>query len=144
MRGKNVWLKGQPPLFASKTRADMSDLDLEELRSELDGFAQPEKKGGRPPRDERIIAGFEEIQRFVEQHGHAPQHGEDKDIFERLCAVRLNRLRALEDCRSLLAPFDHQRLLAGTESTAIAPVEVMDDDELLAELEGAAGSPNIT
>ena len=42
------------------------NLDLDKLRSELDEFAQPEKKGGRPPREERIIAGFEEIQRFVE------------------------------------------------------------------------------
>ena len=44
----------------------MSDLDLDELRAELAEFAQPEKKGGRSPREERIIAGFEEIQRFVE------------------------------------------------------------------------------
>ena len=72
-------------------------LDLDELRAELDEFAQPEKKSGRSPRDERIIVGFEEIQRFVEQHGRAPQHGEDKDIFERLYAVRLDRLRSLEE-----------------------------------------------
>ena len=80
----------------------MTDLDLDELRSELDDFAEPEKKGGRSPRDERIIAGFEEIQRFVEQHGRAPVHGEDRDIFERLYAVRLDRLRNLAECRSLL------------------------------------------
>ena len=84
--------------------------------AELADFAQPEKKGGRSPREERIIAGFEEIQRFVEKHGRAPQHGEDRDIFERLYAVRLDRLRALEDCRSLLAPLDHQGLLAGAET----------------------------
>ncbi|MDP3439290.1 MAG: GIY-YIG nuclease family protein, partial [Azonexus sp.] len=82
--------------------------DLDELRAELDEFAQPEKNGGRSPREERIIAGFEEIQRFVEQHGHVPQHGEDRDIFERLYAVRLDRLRLLEECRSLLVPYDHQ------------------------------------
>ena len=74
---------------------------------------EPEKKGGRSPREERIIAGFEEIQRFVEKHGRAPRHGEDRDIFERLYAVRLDRLRALEECRSLLAPLDHQGLLVG-------------------------------
>ena len=62
----------------------MSDLDLDELRSELEDFAQPEKKGDRSPREERIIAGFEEIQRFVGKCGHAPRHGEDGDIFERL------------------------------------------------------------
>jgi hypothetical protein len=122
----------------------MSDLDLDELRSELDDFAQPEKKGGRPPREERIIAGFEEIQRFVETHGHAPQHGEDRDIFERLYAVRLDRLRALDECRSLLAPFDHQGLLTGALIASSEPSEAMDDDELLAELEGAAGSSDIT
>jgi hypothetical protein len=122
----------------------MSDLDLDDLRDELAEFAQPEKKGGRSPREERIITGFEEIQRFVEKHGHPPQHGEDKDIFERLYAVRLDRLRALEECRSLLASVDRQGLLAGEEPATAEPVEAMDDDELLAELEGAAGAANIT
>ena len=122
----------------------MSEPDLDELRSELDDFAQPEKKGGRSAREERIIAGFEEIQRFVEQHGRLPQHGEDRDIFERLYAVRLDRLCALEECRTLLAPFDHQGLLAGAGDSSAAPAETMDDDELLAELEGAAGSSDIT
>jgi hypothetical protein len=75
----------------------MSDLDLDQLRSDLDDFAQPAKKGGRSLREERIIAGFEEIQRFVETHGRAPQHGEAREIFERLYAVRLDRLRALEE-----------------------------------------------
>jgi hypothetical protein len=121
----------------------MSDLDLDELRAELDDFAQPEARGGRSPREERIIAGFEEIQRFVEQYGRAPQHGEDKDIFERLYAVRLDRMRALEECRALLTPLDHQALLAGAQNAA-APVETMDDNELLAELEGAAGASDIT
>ncbi len=114
----------------------MSDLDLDELRAELDDFAQPEKNGGRSPREERIIAGFEEIQRFVEKYGRAPLHGEDRDIFERLYAVRLDRLRALEECRSLLAPLDRQSLLAGAESDGAAPLELMDEDELLAELGG--------
>lgn len=118
--------------------------DLDELRAELDEFAQPEKKGGRSPREERIIAGFEEIQRFIEQHGRAPQHGEDKDIFERLYAVRLDRLRALEECRTLLAPLDHQGLLSGDAPSRDELVEPMDDDELLAELTGLPGHADIT
>lgn len=122
----------------------MSDIDLDKLRSELDAFAEPEKKGGRSPREERIIAGFEEIQRFVEKHGRAPQHGEDRDIFERLYAVRLDRLRALQECRSLLMPLDHQGLFSGKEIIAAASPETIDDDELLAELEGAAGAGGIT
>ncbi len=122
----------------------MSDIDLDKLRSELDDFAEPEKKGGRSPREERIIAGFEEIQRFVEKHGHAPQHGEDREIFERLYAVRLDRLRALQERRSLLVPMDHQGLLSGKEIVAAASPEIIDDDELLAELKGAAGAGGIT
>lgn len=122
----------------------MSDIDLDQLRSELDDFAEPETKGGRPPREERIIAGFEEIQRFVEKHGYPPQHGEDRDIFERLYAVRLDRLRAREECRSLLAPLDHQGLLTGMERVADGPADTIDDDELMTELAGAAGGSAIT
>ena len=122
----------------------MSDIDLDQLRSELDDFAEPQKKGGRSPREERIMAGFEEIQRFVEKHGRAPQHGEDRDIFERLYAVRLDRLRALQECRSVLASLDHQGLLSGTEIVATASAGTIDEDELLAELEGAAGTGGIT
>jgi hypothetical protein len=122
----------------------MSELNLDELRAELDEFAQPENKAGRSPHEERIIAGFEEIQQFAKQHGRAPQHGEDKGTFERLYAVRLDRLRALAVCRTLLAPLDYQRLLSGAETAQAAPVEEMDDDQLLAELEGAAGNHDIT
>lgn len=122
----------------------MSDLDLDDLRDELAGFAQPSKKGARSPREERIIAGFEEIQRFVDQHGYAPKHGEGRDIFERIYAVRLDRMRALEECRTILAPLDRQGLLAGAEAMPESEAEAMDDDELLAELSGAAGAPEIT
>ena len=121
----------------------MTDLNLDELRDELADFAQPQKKGGRTPREERIIAGFEEVQRFVDEHGHAPRHGEGNDIFERLYATRLDRLRALEECRALLAPLDRQGLLTGAVATA-APDDEIGDDELLAELTGAAGDTSIT
>ncbi|MDQ3001217.1 MAG: GIY-YIG nuclease family protein [Fibrobacterota bacterium] len=115
----------------------MSELD--DLRGELDEFAQPEKKGGRSSRDERIIAGFEEIQQFVKQQGRSPQHGQDKDIFERIYAVRLDRLRAQEECRTLLSPFDPQGLLAGGDTVQEVSPEYMNDDELAAELGGSTG-----
>lgn len=120
------------------------DLDLEELAAELADFAPQDKKSGRSPREERIIAGFEEIQRFVEAHGHAPRHGENNDIFERLYAVRLDRLRKLDECRSLLTPLDTQSLLAGAETTADTG-GAMDEEELLAELEDMGlGDSDIT
>lgn len=111
-----------------------SDIDLDELAGELSEFAAPDKKRGRSARDERIIAGFEDIQRFVEHHGHAPQHGPDKDIFERLYAVRLDRLRALPECRALLAPLDHQGLLDCHGDVSPAAPESIDADELAAAL----------
>ena len=121
----------------------MSDPTLDELAEELAEFDVSEKKGGRSPREERVIAGFEEIQRFVDKHGHAPRHGEDRDIFERLYAVRLDRLRALEDCRSILEPLDRQGLLSSTP-VATTPTEAIDEDELMAELSGTAGPDDIT
>jgi hypothetical protein len=121
----------------------MSDIDLDQLRSELDEFAEPEKAGGRPAREERVIAGFEEIQRFVEKHGHEPRHGEEHDIFERIYAVRLDRLRSLEECRSLLSPFDHQGLLTGG-NIKVASTDSVSDEELMSELAGAAGGSDIT
>lgn len=122
----------------------MSNSDDDELARELAEFAPAAKKDGRPAIEERVIAGFEEIQRFTEQHGCAPQHGEDRDIFERLYAVRLDRLRVLPDCRALLEPLDHQGLLAGAPPAAAPAEEAIDIDDLAAELEGVGGAGDIT
>ena len=62
----------------------------DELLAELGVEVESKPTSIRTPREERIIAGFEEIERFVEAHGRLPQHGEDKDIFERIYAVRLD------------------------------------------------------
>lgn len=121
----------------------MSNADLDDLAAELAEFAPPEKKGGRPASEERVIAGFEEIQRFHEKHGRAPQHGEDRDIFERLYAVRLDRLRSLPDCRALLEPLDHQGLLAGAPITTESADEAIDIDDLAAELAEVGGADDI-
>jgi hypothetical protein len=121
----------------------MSEPTLDELADELAEFAEPEKAGGRSPRDERVLVGFEEIQRFVDMHGRTPLHGEERDIFERLYAVRLDRLRALEDCRVLLAPLDRQGLLLGAAS-APATEHEFDDDELMAALGGEEDFDDIT
>tara|TARA_R110000824_G_scaffold336_1_gene1640 strand:- start:49785 stop:50987 length:1203 start_codon:yes stop_codon:yes gene_type:complete len=105
-----------------------------DLLEELGVDVTPSKKAVHSPKEERIIAGFEEIQRFVEEHGHLPEHGEDKDIFERLYAVRLDRIRALEECRNLLADLDYQGLLATESGVSEPPKEYKTDKEMLAEL----------
>lgn len=93
--------------------------------------AKPQKP--LTPRQERIVAGFEEIQRFYQQQGRAPLHLESGDIFERLYAVRLDRMRSLEECRELIEPLDHQGLLTATADSKL-DLESLDDDALLAEL----------
>ncbi|HBJ34057.1 MAG TPA: hypothetical protein DDZ51_04700, partial [Planctomycetaceae bacterium] len=88
----------------------------------------------------RIIAGFEEIQRFVEQHGRAPQHGEERDIFERLYAVRLDRILADPECLELLRTFDDGGLLTDRVSDSKEDHGIDSDDELLEAL-GFAPNP---
>lgn len=119
----------------------MSDLDLDELRSELAEFAQEKKAGSHSAVEERVLAGFEEIQRFVDEHGRAPLHGEDRDIFERLYALRLDRLRALPEYHDLLSPRDRQGLLSGTTPAQVSELSV---DELARELRELSGASSVT
>jgi hypothetical protein len=113
----------------------------EALLDELGVESEAKSQSSKTPFEERIIAGFEDIQRFVEKHGRVPQHGEDRDIFERIYAVRLDRLREQPDCRAVIASLDHQGLLAGT----VANLQTnLDDDALLAELGVDAAPADLT
>jgi len=110
---------------------DQSDLDL---LNELGVDTTPEKKKKRSPKDERITAGFEEIQCFVEQHGRLPEHGEENDIFERLYATRLDQIRKQKESVELLQELDHQGLLDASYQEAEPLVDELNDEELLAQL----------
>ena len=111
----------------------MADIDDDELLDALGVEVAPLKTSSRTPREERIIAGFEDILRFHQTHGRAPQHGEGRDIFERLYAVRLDQLRRLPEAQTLLAELDTPKLLQGHE-IATVDVDALDEDALLAEL----------
>ena len=119
--------------------------DLDALADDLAEFDVEKKPVARSAVEERIIAGFEDIQRFVDTAGHPPRHGADYDIFERLYAVRLERLAANVEYRALLEEIDRQGLLRGA-----APAEAEGDDGIdldalasdLEDLEDAA--PDIT
>ncbi len=104
------------------------------LLAELGIDVEVKKTPTRSPQEERIIAGFEEVQRFVDEHGRIPEHGETKDIFERLYAVRLDRIREQQEVRDLVAELDHQGLLEGATQDITPLSEDVDDDALLAEL----------
>ena len=118
-----------------------TDEDLE-LLGELGVDTAPPPTGGRTAREQRIIAGFEDIQRFVENHGRKPEHGESRDIFERIYAVRLDRMRESEECRKVLKDMDtHGLLRVGGHAGAGAAQHEPTDEELLASLgvEACAG-----
>lgn len=112
--------------------ANMFTDDDDALLSELGIEVEKKKQVKRTPREERIIAGFEDIQKFVAANGRLPRHSEDGDIFERLYAVRLERLRELPEATELLTELDEDGLLSG--SAPIAADEDLDDDALLAAL----------
>jgi hypothetical protein len=129
----------------------MSEIDLDELRSELSSYAKPAKGGASSAKEQRIIAGFEEIERFVAEHDRLPQHGEDRDIFERLYAVRLDRIRGSAECRAVLKERDPRGLLGSApigrgnsglceepaeDRPGAAVAELPSDDELLSALRG--------
>lgn len=114
----------------------MDDLSDRELLDALGVEPVSKKKGAKSPEEARVVAGFEEIVRFVEANGRAPEHGEDRDIFERLYAVRLDRIRESEGYRAMVAHLDKAGLLGASPSVrgvAEAPAEFA-DEELLKEL----------
>ena len=124
----------------------MTEMDDDKLLDALGVEVAPLKASSRTPREERIVAGFEDILRFHQAHGRAPLHGEDRDIFERLYAVRLDQLRQLAEAKILLVDLDAPGLLTGTTALA-ANIHKLDEDALLIELGVAnplGGSDDIT
>lgn len=112
----------------------MADLSDDELLAELGVVVEAKPVRAYTPLQERIIAGFEDILRFYAENGRAPQHGEGRDIFERLYAVRLDRLRQSPEARELLQEMDTAGLLGAVQTGPAVDVDNLDDGELLAEL----------
>jgi len=123
------------PRFTDEDEALLDALGVE---------VETETPGSRTAREERIIAGFEDVQRWVDEHGRMPKSRPGGDIFERLYAVRLERIRSLAECRTLVEPLDHQGLMQAGGGAPVAAAEALDDDELLAALGVEAESAGVT
>lgn len=118
----------------------MAELSDDDLLDALGVEVAPIHTASRTPFEERIIAGFEDIQRFFEEHKRLPVNAEGRDIFERLYAVRLDQLRKLPEARAVLVEFDSHGLL--NASAAInTNVDELSEDDLLAELGVSAELP---
>jgi hypothetical protein len=114
--------------------------DDDDLLDALGVVAEPVKEASRSAFEERIIAGFEDIQRFYEEHKRQPVNAEGLDIFERLYAVRLEQLRKLPEARAVLVEFDTHNLL-GSPATHNVKIDELSEDALLAEL-GVSAEPS--
>ncbi len=110
----------------------MADLSADELLEALGVEVMPVKTSARSPFEERVIAGFEDIQRFFEEHKRLPRNADGLDIFERLYAVRLDQLRKLPEALAVLVPQDTHGLL--NASSSAANIDSLTEDALLAEL----------
>lgn len=109
---------------------ELSDKELlEALGVEIE-VARPRALSAR---QERIISGFQEVQQFYKAKGRLPEREQHRDILERTYAVRLARLREIDECRDLLEPLDTDQLLSASRSRTSIPDE-LGDEELLAEL----------
>ena len=118
-----------------KKKSTFTD-DDDALLSELGVETKVAKAKKYTAKEERVIAGFEEVQRFVTEQGRLPVHGEQNDIFERLYAVRLDQIRKSDDCLALLQDMDPDGLLTSTEVVKEdgAEYKINSDEELLEAL----------
>lgn len=119
----------------------ITDDDLA-LLEELGVPTEAAPLAGRSAKEQRIIAGFEEIERFIEEQGHVPEHGEDRGIFERIYAVRLDRMRNSPECRAVLKELDSRGLLRGEEEVKAGRIEESVSDVALLEALGVESNHN--
>lgn len=134
-----------PARRGRKPHKDQLTAEDDALLAALGVDLTPRQEAEHTPRQLRALAGFEEIQRFVQQHGRPPSV-DAEDVFEQIQATRLRSLRRKPDCVQLLAPLDAQGLLAPDPEAdaqdareAVAAMDIntlddMDDDALLAAL----------
>ena len=108
--------------------------DDDALLAELGIEVEAKNISTHTPREERVIAGFGEIQNFYESNGKLPMHGEDRDIFERIYATRLDKIVGSEASKNLVNEADKFGLLKQQNETHLPVPDDMDDDALLAEL----------
>ena len=127
-----------------KTKEAAFTDDDDALLAELGVQTEIEQDQTYTARQERIIAGFEDIQRFYREHECLPRHGEERDIFERLYAVRIDRIRASTECLDLLRPMDVDGILADRVSEPTDQYELNGDDELLEALGVGPSDDDIT
>jgi len=116
----------------------MADLSADEVLAGLGIEVEPAKVSSLSAFQERVISGFEDINRFYEENKRPPFNSEGLDIFERLYAVRLAQLRKLPEAVAVLASYDTHKLLNMPDSSP--DIDSLSEDALLAALGAEPGT----
>lgn len=80
----------------------MKRLSDEEILDELEIELELKSTKVLTPLEERLISGFEEINVFYETHQRVPCLNDDADIFEKLCASRLEKIKQNSEMKSVV------------------------------------------
>ena len=89
----------------------MKRLSDEEILDELEIELELKSAKVLSPLEERLISGFEEINVFYETHQRIPSLNDDADIFEKLCASRLGKIKQNSAISSVVIHLDKFNLL---------------------------------
>ena len=109
---------------------------LDDILADDDLIEVPKPSVKASPEDARIRQDFEEICRFVDEHGRMPGQpdgdgsGRRPSTTERSLAIRLKAYRANRALKEKLAPFDRHRLLEerpAEDEGALPPPKSIDD-----------------
>ncbi|KAA8733790.1 hypothetical protein F4V57_06990 [Acinetobacter qingfengensis] len=89
----------------------MKPLSDEQILDELEIELELKSAKVLSPLEERLISGFEEINAFYETHQRIPNLNDDADIFEKLCASRLVKIKQNSVLSSVVVHLDKFELL---------------------------------
>lgn len=89
----------------------MKCLSDEQILDELEIELELKSAKVLSPLEERLISGFEEINVFYETHQRIPSLNDDADIFEKLCASRLGKIKQNSAMSSVVIHLDKFELL---------------------------------
>ena len=89
----------------------MKHLSDEQILDELEIELELKSTKVLTPLEERLISGFEEINVFYETHQRVPCLNDDADIFEKLCASRLEKIKQNSAMSSVVIHLDKFELL---------------------------------
>lgn len=89
----------------------MKRLSDEQILDELEIELELKSTKVLTPLEEHLISGFEEINVFYETHQRVPCLNDDADIFEKLCASRLDKIKQNSAMSSVVIYLDKFELL---------------------------------